>query len=830
MTDILISSSVLIAALLLLRTLLWKSISRRVQYALWAVVLLRLLIPVNLPAFSLSVLNAGQKAQAAVTETIAKTISADPPGQVMPGGSSGITESSDSSEYPALSGDEKTAVSFAGKLSASDILSLVWKCGMTVMALWFLTANLHFRRKLRKCREPYHVESCKLPVYFCNKLKSPCLFGFPRPAIYLTPAADCSEGVLRHVLAHEETHFKHLDPLWSILRCICLVVYWFDPFVWAAAAASKADCELACDEAAIHSLGEGERIPYGETLLSLIPVRKTPADPMLSATTMTAGKRQLRDRITRIAENRRTVTAALLAAVVITMLLAACTFTGAKIQTGSTAMSSAVTSPSATGISLPDGEPDVSIPLTVLEPYEPAAVNAAPTQDISEFLTSPVPVDDYEVFLCRNKDGSVWAGYRHAEDSNIYLFQKVYWFADAVTNEAVNSVKPFTDVLGYYGFAVGYQSGADFAPYHDGMTGSIYNAHSYYFFDGYGTLRLLAQTAGNTYQDDWDGNGTDELFWSSLSPAIGELYFQRDGGLFCADLGGLVRDAYPDWDYMEFGSYNADKHYIIADGYITAVNGALAVRYLYFTGNSLLLYKDSRAVSDHVMSGIDVPDEVLSAAKDFVKESFKSGQSNSPLCGYDDWRIESLTCADTYDDFCGMDLDIYNMNYELHASHPENVVLAGGMYLTEENWVMPGYPYCTYLIFEVQDGKRVYLCSAMENDCSPDSELFMSDLRNNLMNQGLLPLSGLSSEELLYNFYCTPIAFLDQLAERPGSEQDAVCQELAYYQLNGTAEQTKQFNTAVETVAGSSLTDAEKAAYKRLFDHCVHTNPAVRSD
>ena len=51
---------------------------------------------------------------------------------------------------------------------------------------------------------------------------------------------------------------------------------------------------------------------------------------MLSATTMTAGKRELKDRVTRIAENRRTVGVALLAVVTAAALVCALTFTGAK--------------------------------------------------------------------------------------------------------------------------------------------------------------------------------------------------------------------------------------------------------------------------------------------------------------------------------------------------------------------------------------------------------------------------------------------------------------------------------------------------------------------
>ncbi|MEI3363004.1 MAG: M56 family metallopeptidase [Oscillospiraceae bacterium] len=81
------------------------------------------------------------------------------------------------------------------------------------------------------------------------------------------------------MLAHEETHARHFDPLWSLLRVVCLAVYWFHPLVWAAAAASKTDCELACDEAVLARLNAEERIAYGRTLLALIPVRRGPSSP-----------------------------------------------------------------------------------------------------------------------------------------------------------------------------------------------------------------------------------------------------------------------------------------------------------------------------------------------------------------------------------------------------------------------------------------------------------------------------------------------------------------------------------------------------------------------
>ncbi len=343
MKEILLTSSVLIFALLILRRLFRNKISRRAQYALWGLVLLRLLIPVNLPGINFSVLTLSEPARESVdTQVFQQPVYVLPvnrtpisnfpaaydlePGELVP--------NDQSFGYPVRDSSSATVTTYAEKLTISEILLLVWKIGIGLMACWLLLSNLQFWRKLRKNRSPYQIKDCKYPVYLIeNGLPSPCLFGLLRPAIYLTPASLSSPDVLRHVLAHEETHARHLDPLWALLRSVCLAIYWFNPLVWWASAASRTDCELACDEGALRRLGEDERIPYGRTLLSLIPVRKTPANPLLSATTMTADKRQLKDRISRIAENHKTARAAIFVVALIAVLVCVVTFTGAKTPT-----------------------------------------------------------------------------------------------------------------------------------------------------------------------------------------------------------------------------------------------------------------------------------------------------------------------------------------------------------------------------------------------------------------------------------------------------------------------------------------------------------------
>ena len=334
MTEVLISSSALIIALLVMRKLFRKSLSRRVQYALWALVLIRLLVPVNLPAVNFSVLTAAKPVEEKMTQTITEQpifvpVTQEPleehplAWKIAPE----YTFTSEGESVWIAHTEQETAVQYK-RLSPQAVLRWTWIGSSCLAGIFLLFANLRFWLWLRKVRKPYEAEDCKLRVYLIEVgLPSPCLFGLFRPAIYLTPAALDSEESLRHVIAHETTHARHLDHLWTFLRGVCLAMYWFNPLVWAAASASKTDCELACDEGALTRLEETERIPYGKTLLSLIPVRQT-VNPLLAATAMSSGKKHLKDRFTRIAKRSKQTVAAVVAAAVLVVAVSACTFTG----------------------------------------------------------------------------------------------------------------------------------------------------------------------------------------------------------------------------------------------------------------------------------------------------------------------------------------------------------------------------------------------------------------------------------------------------------------------------------------------------------------------
>ena len=341
MKEILLTSSVLILALLALRQLFRRTVSRRMQYALWLLVLVRLLVPVNVGTLAHNVLSAAAPVQAVVEERLDTPVlyvqdgTERRPAQLLPGKESqGEPLSPPSDAAQSAPADEYYTVTPTYRtVTLSEALTYVWYAGMAGVGAWFLFTNLRFARALRRTRMPYRVEGCRYPVYLVSALPSPCLFGVLRPTVYLNEKALQSPDALRFVLAHEQTHARHFDPLWSLLRGVCLTVYWFDPLVWLAAVLSREDGELACDEGTLRALGADERTAYGKALLALVPVCDKPQNPLLGATTMTSGKRSLKERITRIAENRQAKAAAVFAAAALAALVCAVSFTGAPDTT-----------------------------------------------------------------------------------------------------------------------------------------------------------------------------------------------------------------------------------------------------------------------------------------------------------------------------------------------------------------------------------------------------------------------------------------------------------------------------------------------------------------
>lgn len=300
-----VSSSVLILVVIALRYVLRGKLSLRMQYALWLLVLVRLLVPVSFGASDLSVMNAvPERAPTVQQGTYKQDIVGERNDAPANAGTVGIpAQSMSEAAPPNLVQNVTTATVTAPTVEKTDwarIAKTVWLAGAAALGLVFLAVNLRFGKKLRRSRERVEETDACLPVYESGETDTPCLFGVAKPSIYVTPDT----------------------------RTEAETLHWYNPLVWWAAELSRRDAELACDEATIRRIGESERAAYGRTLIRMT-CEKRPA-LLVTATMMTDSGKGLKERISLLVKKPKTAAYTAVAVLLIAGLSVACTFTGGR--------------------------------------------------------------------------------------------------------------------------------------------------------------------------------------------------------------------------------------------------------------------------------------------------------------------------------------------------------------------------------------------------------------------------------------------------------------------------------------------------------------------
>ena len=191
MLEWIISSSALIAVVVLLRFALKGKISLRLQYALWALVLVRLLLPFSIGSSNLSIMNPVENSQ--IYREVMGPVS-NLPATVIPDLSTGgqtVPTVPNIGTLPGSAGQNAPSVQEPNsqkdiytvqRVDWQRILHTVWVAGIALFGVWFLVTNLLFAVRVRKSRRALQTE-LRIPVYECDRVDTPCLFGLFRPAI-----------------------------------------------------------------------------------------------------------------------------------------------------------------------------------------------------------------------------------------------------------------------------------------------------------------------------------------------------------------------------------------------------------------------------------------------------------------------------------------------------------------------------------------------------------------------------------------------------------------------------------------------------------------------
>ena len=264
-TKVTLTTSVVIAILLLLLPLIRKKYTVKWRYWVWLVLAVRLLIPFSpsLPQTPIEITPASQNIEFKVP--LQNTMS---------------TPLSHNTAVPQA----KKNSAAAQTITLNEILSIVWVLGSAVFMLYHLTGYFVFKGSVWRFSRPVEDKQTKglwgevkeemrisqnIRLLTCKKVQSPMMTGFLKPLLLL-PDLDYSAAELKIILRHELIHYKRKDIWYKLLLLCANAVHWFNPLVYLMTAMSNKDIEMVCDSELIRDSDTVFRKQYSETILSAI--------------------------------------------------------------------------------------------------------------------------------------------------------------------------------------------------------------------------------------------------------------------------------------------------------------------------------------------------------------------------------------------------------------------------------------------------------------------------------------------------------------------------------------------------------------------------------
>lgn len=388
-------SAAITAGILLFRFIFKNRISSKLQYLMWWLLILRLLMPVTPDIglhFNLQDMLLKQAHQAELP-TPAPVLDVAP-------ASVPSTQSSYESVAPAVQPDTDVApsqhVNPAKSTDWYSIVFVVWLLGAIGFLGWLIFVKLRYYESLQHLmaggpREVYELydRCCKelgvkpLPLWIVNKSMSPGIAFFGEPVL-LVPLSLCNdESRLRFALLHELTHKKRGDHYMTLLLNILRAVYWFDPVVHFAFSELRSDMESACDSDVLAYIGHEQKRGYLTVILDMFSYDTEPILGMSQIRSKRMAKRRMKGAFMK----NRTSPAFRAITLCIALIMSLCCFTTAcqsapeKDTPGMAAEQTADPSPKPTLIPDPSAQ----------EPEAAAATYAFdrtdPKQAVAEFLT-----------------------------------------------------------------------------------------------------------------------------------------------------------------------------------------------------------------------------------------------------------------------------------------------------------------------------------------------------------------------------------------------------------------------------------------------------------
>ena len=275
-----LTGSIIIVFVLLARLFLRKA-PRVFSYALWAVVLFRLLCPVSISSM-FSVLTFTKAVEPVVQSVVTtmdyttvempefiptseKKTEVEEPAVLEPESNESRFEApvipADREQSPEIPATEHPAIQPEPARDPLHFAVIIWLTGLGVMLIYNIYSGI---RLLRQIEGAVHLRK---ELYLADYIPTAFVLGIFRPKIYLPSFLSPTEQ--GYIVAHERCHIKRKDHVFRLLAYFALCLHWFNPLVWLAFVLSGKDMEMSCDEKVLRMYGTRIRAEYAQSLLRL---------------------------------------------------------------------------------------------------------------------------------------------------------------------------------------------------------------------------------------------------------------------------------------------------------------------------------------------------------------------------------------------------------------------------------------------------------------------------------------------------------------------------------------------------------------------------------
>lgn len=276
-----VSASVVIAVIIVIRSLFVHRLPKRLFVILWTAAALRMLVPFSA---SVNIPHENTQPENTVVREFTPSESSEP--------------------------DSETSCALDREL----ILEIVWAGGVVLSTGIIAALHLRSRRELSMAlpfddaRISSRISAAKLrrkiTVKVSDRVVSPLTYGVINPVIILPKSLPADSEEMRFALAHELVHIRRFDVLLKVVLTAAACVHWFNPLAWAMLSLAGRDIELSCDEAVLEQLG-CKREDYAMALIRLEERRSI-------STGAAFGRNAVRERIEAIMKFKKTTLAGII--------------------------------------------------------------------------------------------------------------------------------------------------------------------------------------------------------------------------------------------------------------------------------------------------------------------------------------------------------------------------------------------------------------------------------------------------------------------------------------------------------------------------------------